>query len=71
MELRSEIRVVRGNCRGSEAILRDTQLQDKRLVYSWKTTWEDRVHCFPLGNGMVLIKNKTERKETLHGTGDA
>lgn len=62
--------VVRGNCRGSEAILGDTQLQDKRVVYSWKSTWEDRVGRYPLGNGMVLIKGKEERIETLHNTGD-
>lgn len=35
-----EVRVIRGNRRGSEAICK-IQLEDKSLVYSWETTWED------------------------------
>lgn len=67
--IRGEIRAVHGNCRRSEAILRDTQLPDKiRVVYSWKTKWEDRVYCCPLGkrHGFDKESGGKERNPARH-----
>lgn len=63
--------MIHGNCKTQEVILRDIQFPDNSIVYSWKNKWEDIVNYSLLGNDKVLIKSKSERKETLQDTGDA
>lgn len=63
--------MIHGNRKTQEVILRDIQFPDNSIVYSWKYKWEDIVNYSLLGNDKVLIKSKSERKETLQDTGDA